>query len=249
MKAEQEKLNKEIEEREKKALEERQLKEQEKERKREDIERRIREKEEERLKQQEIMKEETKRIGRNRRLYMDMEKRFEEEAREKEKEREAKLAELKNQFKPVSKDSINEHSKKYQDVLSAKKEELRRKRAMMCDSAEPRHNYRSKFYEQLLDSEKESKEREELARVEKKRMADKVNNYAKYVREMYWPAVPEKKEGKENSIRNLDPIKEQAPKKRLTRHGTADKLLKKERDSSRRPRPAHDPAVDSELQY
>ena len=65
---------------------------------------------------------------------------------------------------------------------------------MNCDSAEPRQGYRSKFYEELLEKEREQKDLEDHQRALQKKKQEKVNNYAKYVKEMYWPAAPLEKE-------------------------------------------------------
>ncbi len=55
-----------------------------------------------------------------------------------EKQRDQRLAEIRSQYKPINNEEFKEHNKKYQDVLMMKKAELRRKRALNCDSAEPR---------------------------------------------------------------------------------------------------------------
>jgi len=48
--------------------------------------------------------------------------------RELEKERLEKLKEIKDSHKPLNKDDIESHSKKYDDLMRQKKEELRKKR-------------------------------------------------------------------------------------------------------------------------
>jgi len=66
--------------------------------------------------------------------------------KELEKERLEKLKELKKNFKPLSKDELTSHSRKYDEVLRSKKEELKKKRGLEClESSES--NYKSRFYE------------------------------------------------------------------------------------------------------
>jgi hypothetical protein len=64
------------------------------------------------------MIEETKKISKKPKLYMELEKKFtEEQLKEMEKERLEKLKELKEVRKPVSKDDIENHSRKYDDLM------------------------------------------------------------------------------------------------------------------------------------
>ena len=75
------------------------------------------------------MIEETKRISKKPKLYQEIEKKFtEEQLKEVDKERLDKLKEIKELRKPVSKDDIENHSRKYDDLMRQKKEELRKKR-------------------------------------------------------------------------------------------------------------------------
>ena len=62
------------------------------------------------------------------------------------------------------------------------------------ESSERVKNYKSKFYMDLVEENKEQKEMKEKEKLHKKHLAEKANSYAKYVREMYGPTVPEEKE-------------------------------------------------------
>lgn len=77
------------------------------------------------------MKEQTKKGTTKNRLYLELEKKYEEEhLKVQEQERQEKLKKIKDQYKPVSKDEIEYHSRKYDDLLRQQKDELRRKRGV-----------------------------------------------------------------------------------------------------------------------
>jgi hypothetical protein len=50
-------------------------------------------------------------------------------------------------------------------------------------------NYKSKFYLEQVEEDREIKQQREKLQMEKKKLAEKANSYAKYVREMYAPTV------------------------------------------------------------
>lgn len=61
---------------------------------------------------------ETKKIAKKPKLYQEIEKKFtEEQMRELEKERLEKLKEIKDQHRPLNKDDIESHSRKYDDLM------------------------------------------------------------------------------------------------------------------------------------
>ncbi|CDW86846.1 UNKNOWN [Stylonychia lemnae] len=242
LRLEQEKTQREIEERQKKQDEEISKLEEEKRQKREEAEKRIKQRIEERQQSQQRMIVETKKIAKKPKLYQEIEKKFsEEQIRELEKERLEKLKEIKDNHKSVNKDDIESHSRKYDDLMRQKKEELRKKRGGLeyqSESTDQLRNYKSKFYEDILNNEKEQKEQMFKEKQDKKKMQDKVGSYAKYVKEMYWPQVSEQKrlqlESVKENIRhplrrdNEDnamysaPVGQQEKKRAIARHGTAD---------------------------
>jgi len=119
-------LNKELEERQRKLEEEKANLNAEKERRREEIEKRIKDRIEQRQISQQRMVEETKKISKKPKLFIELEKKFtDEQMREAEKQRIEKLREIKAQHQPVSKDEITEHARKYEDIIRQKREELR----------------------------------------------------------------------------------------------------------------------------
>jgi hypothetical protein len=67
--------------------------------------------------------------ARPQRLYVHMQKNFEDQVvKREEEEREAKLRELKQSRQPVSRSGIAAHQQKYQDILRQKKEQLKNQR-------------------------------------------------------------------------------------------------------------------------
>ena len=132
MRQEQEKLNRELEERQRKIEEERAQLMAEKDRRREEIEKKIRDRIEQRQISQQRMVEETKKISKKPKLFVEIEKKYtDEQIREVERQRVEKLKEIKAQHQPVSKDEIVSHARKYEDIIRQKREELRQKRGIL----------------------------------------------------------------------------------------------------------------------
>jgi len=104
----------------------------EKDRRREEIERKIKERIEQRHISQQRMVEETKKISKKPKLFIELEKKYtDEQIKEVEKNRIEKLKEIKAQHQPVSKDEIVNHARKYEDIIRQKREELRQKRGVL----------------------------------------------------------------------------------------------------------------------
>ena len=126
MKQEQEKLNKELEERQRKIEEEKTAQIMEKDKRREEIEKKIKDRIEQRHISQQRMVEETKKISKKPKLFVELEKKYtDEQIKEVERQRIEKLKEIKAQHQPVSKDEIVSHARKYEDIIRQKREELR----------------------------------------------------------------------------------------------------------------------------
>lgn len=130
-------------------------------------------------------------------------------------------------------DDIQSHARKYEDIIRQKKEELRAKRGgleivqaplqnisvQQHESSERIKNYKSKFYRDLLEEEKELKDQQKKEFMEKKKLVEKASNYAKYVREMY---APTSVEAKENHRNELEIQQDYNPPVLRKRNGTAD---------------------------
>lgn len=135
-------------------------------------------------------------------------------------------------------DDIQSHARKYEDIIRQRKEELRAKRGgleivqtplenMSVQQLGPHHesserikNYKSKFYRDLLEEEKELKDQQKKEFLEKKKLVEKASNYAKYVREMYAPTSVEAT--KENHRNELEIQQDYNPPVFKKRNGTAD---------------------------
>jgi hypothetical protein len=90
----------------------------EKERRREEIQNKIKERIENRQMSQKRMIEETKKISKKQKLYIEIEKKFtDESSKEAEQKRLEKLKEIKAMHQPVSKDDIISHARKYEEVI------------------------------------------------------------------------------------------------------------------------------------
>jgi|LauGreDrversion4_2_1035121.scaffolds.fasta_scaffold610436_1 hypothetical protein len=67
---------------------------------------------------QKRMIEETKKISKKQKLYIEIEKKFtDESSKEAEQKRLEKLKEIKAMHQPVSKDDIISHARKYEEVI------------------------------------------------------------------------------------------------------------------------------------
>ena len=90
----------------------------EKDRKREEIEKKIKERMELRQLSQQRMVEETKKISKKQKLFLEVERKFtDEQVKEADIIRLEKLKEIKDRHQPVSKDEISEHARKYDDII------------------------------------------------------------------------------------------------------------------------------------
>ena len=104
----------------------------EKDKRREEIEKKIKDRIEQRHMSQQRMVEETKKISKKPKLFVELEKKYtDEQIKEVERQRIEKLKEIKAQHQPVSKDEIVSHARKYEDIIRQKREELRQKRGIL----------------------------------------------------------------------------------------------------------------------
>ncbi|CDW91151.1 UNKNOWN [Stylonychia lemnae] len=201
----------EIEERQRKLEEDLQKREIDRERKREETEKRIQDRLQQRYLSQQKMIVETKKISHNPKLYREFEEKFAQVQQQLEHERLQKLQQMREQYVPKNnfKDHMDGQFRKYDDILREKKDELRRKRGAFENpqqqySQNDINKYKSKFYEEQIAKDREFKLNHDKSKQEKKRLHDKVDSYAKYVKEMYWPqASDNKREELDLQIQNL----------------------------------------------
>ena len=179
-------------------------------RRRDEIEFRIRQRKENRVKSMQEMEERTKAIGSSRtRLHKDLQQRF-KDVQEKTQMNQNELANIKNRLDPESEAQLLSVSQnKYEDILRAKREELRKKRGALelnndldidPDFIAPRHprsgsnhvSYKSKLHQDLRNEKNDAKaqlQREYQDKVEKN---TRIKNYSKNVKEMYMPTGKER---------------------------------------------------------
>jgi len=168
---------------------------QQKEKERKEKMMQIKEKEEMRKKQikdnEEIYRENLKKIEKVP-LYKKIEVQYEKEYVIPELEKRKKeLADKRNFFKPISKEEITVHEKKYEELR--KREMVKREQKYKDDNDYDPSKYKSKFLENVLDYDEskkieQNKKYEEVAELMKKK-----KNYAKLVLETHKPKVSKRK--------------------------------------------------------
>ena len=179
-------------------------------RRRDEIEFRIRARKENRMKSMQEMEERTKAIGSSKtRLHHELQQRF-KEVEAKTNMNVSNLENIKNRLDPEQEAQLLSVSQnKYEDILRAKREELKKKRGALEVNADldidpnfkaPRHprsgsnhvSYKSKIHQDLRAEKHDAKlqlQREYQDKVEKHA---RVKNYSKNVKEMYMPSAKER---------------------------------------------------------
>ena len=109
-------------------------------------------------------------MKRKTRLYLEYEKKYlEEESKRIEEHRNGRITEIKNIFRPLTKEELDEHTKKYDQLIKAKRQEYKNKLGGLNQSRnyESSDNagvsgsglaYKSKFHEILRQEDIEFKE-------------------------------------------------------------------------------------------
>eukprot|EP00347_Sterkiella_histriomuscorum_P004265 403361109 len=197
-KLEQERRYKDEEEKMRQLEEEAFKKEEEKRKKLEEMQRKIQEKEMERMKSKQDGHVKVKHVINAQPLYKQFEEKYQKEVEMPHLELKKKqLEELRNFYKPIQRQDLQEHALKYEQIRSVKQEESRKQRDISI-KAERDHqaNLRYKLKDNLnLSVIQDSKKvEEELINAERKKYVDKVKNYAKQVKDMYFPKVSEAKQ-------------------------------------------------------
>jgi hypothetical protein len=126
-------------------------------------------------------------------LYKKIEKEYEKQYVMPELEKRKKeLADKRNFLKPIKREELDEHDKKYQEIL--KKREVDRHHELKDDNNYDPSKYKSKFLDEILDNEQKSKLEEKRKAEEVGEMAMRKQNYAKLVQETHKPTVSKRKE-------------------------------------------------------
>lgn len=113
-------------------------------------------------------------------------------------ERKRKLAELRGFKRAVERQEILEHAEKYKKIqqeaevtIAENREATRKAQLEVAESLpyQPNRRLPDTEYSRLKVLQKEQEQKEGI-----KSQAEKKENYAKYVKEMYWPKVSMKKQ-------------------------------------------------------
>jgi hypothetical protein len=188
------KMRERVKQQEMEMLKKQQENEERKEKERKERLQQIKDKEEQRKQDQEdkqkMYKENLKTIQKP--LYKKIEKEYEKQYVMPELEKRKKdLAEKRNFLKPISREEINEHDKKYMEIQ--KKQEAKRHQESKDDTNYDPSKYKSKFLENVLDYEEQSKQQEQRKTEEVSDLLSKKKNYAKLVQETHRPIVSKRK--------------------------------------------------------
>lgn len=126
-------------------------------------------------------------------LFEKYEERYREEVELPGLEEKKKaLEEKRNLYRPIDKRELEEHKVKYEAVKREKQEEIRRVRE---ESLKAEREHKEKIKHLMRENVEEQKGKEEEIQIaeEKRRLHEKKKNYAKNVKEMFWPRVSEEK--------------------------------------------------------
>lgn len=160
-----------------------------------------------------------------------------------ELERKKKNLETIRQFhKPIKREELDEHEKNYQEKIKIEREKQRMKREKWYSDIGygvfDEGRYKTKFYEKVLEEEKKNDVKKRVNSQNKQRKQEKMNNYAKIVKEMHWPQVSPKKRAEMEEMKNLmaNPSKPKFRSPNTDRYSGVESA-----DSAERPKPIKKP--------
>jgi len=210
-----EKLLREQEEAERRREEDKAMFEEQYRLKKAELKEKLKEKEEQRRRFRDDTAVAVKQVMRERPLYMVIEDKYRESIEMPDlEEKKKRLQDLRNFYKPITDMKIDKHQKDYDMVKRQMDSEIRRQREMSQKQIRE-HIARLKYRPHLTDYKDEARqqaiEQLEKQREDKRKAIDKVGNYAKYVKEMYWPKVSQKK--REELSLNRDGLNGLKPKR------------------------------------
>lgn len=142
----------------------------------------------------------------SKRLHEEIEERYKEHILMPELEKKKKELEDIRQFhKPIKREDLDEHEKNYLEKIKIEREKQRMKREKWYSDIGygvfDENRYKTKFYEKALEEEKKKDVKERVLSQNRKRKQEKMNNYAKIVKEMHWPEVSERKRQELNELK------------------------------------------------
>jgi hypothetical protein len=146
-------------------------------------------------------------------LHQEIQDRYKSDIIMPELERKKKNLESIRKFhKPIKREELDEHEKDYQEKIKIEREKQRMKREKWYSDigygVYDEGKYRTKFYDKVLQEEKQDESKKKVNSQTKKRKKEKMENYARIVKEMHWPQVSPKKR---QEIEEIKQMMEQAP--------------------------------------
>lgn len=143
-----------------------------------------------------VQERESQKVIKQLKSMKKLHQRFEEDFKETVvqsalEKRKKTLEDIRNFHKPIQKEDFEDHEDNYHDIKMKKLEEIKKKREK--EFKEREKHFKSLKYQPHLDENQRNKEyvkiKKELReqKLKKKEVLETKNNYAKYVREMYWP--------------------------------------------------------------
>ena len=158
----------------------------------------LRKEKERRAKREETWKEFKLKEKSSKPLYKEIEERYKKDVLMPELEKKKKkLEDIRKFHKPIQKEDLDEGEKDYQEKLKLEMEKQRIRREKWYSDigygVYDENKYKTKFYEQAMEDEKKKEDTRRVDSAIKREKAEKMNNYAKIVKEMHWPQVSPKK--------------------------------------------------------
>lgn len=165
----------------------------------ENIQKRMKDREILSLQEKEEMKDLLKQTPKTIKYLKEVQKHEENE----EKERiEGKLAEIKEKYKPISKEDLETHAKSYDELLKKIQAERLQKTKNNINNFKP--SYKSPLHE-IIESQEHEKNQEKIDEIHKKQeMIQKLKDYHEKVRKEHYPEIdPQKKQTIKDKIFKL----------------------------------------------
>lgn len=158
----------------------------------------LKKEQEERAERERIWKEYKAKEKVSKPMYKKIEERYNQEVLMPELEKKKKdLNNIRKFHKPMKREELDEFEKDYQEKVKIEREKQRIKREKWYSDigygVYDENRYKTKFYEKAIAEEKIKAELDRESSSHRKHKADKMNNYAKIVKEMHWPTVSPRK--------------------------------------------------------
>lgn len=154
----------------------------------------LKKEQEERAERDRIWKEYKAKEKTSKPMYKKIEERYNHDVLMPELEKKKKdLNSIRKFHKPMKREELDEFEKDYQEKVKIEREKQRIKREKWYSDigygVYDENRYKTKFYEKAIAEEKIKAELERENSSHRKNKTDKMNNYAKIVKEMHWPTV------------------------------------------------------------